>query len=66
MTGPKPGQGKEQPRRSPETVAADLRFLRSVFAEITGEASGPAASLHAGPTHQTAVKLVRTRPKCLK
>ncbi len=66
MTGPRPGERGAAARRTADTAASDLHFLRAVFAELTGQApprrpAQPAAATQPGP-----VKVVRTRPKPLK
>ena len=65
MTGPKPDP-KETPPRHPADTVRELHFLRSVFAELTGECARPAASPPPAAVPPDPRRLVRTRPKCLK
>lgn len=61
MTGPKPAKRDTPTRRTVDTAAPDLHFLRSVFGELTGEARRAAARPSAA-TRPQPDRIVRTRP----
>jgi hypothetical protein len=65
MTEPKP-DARETPPCQPADRLRELHFLRSVFAELTGECPRPSASQAPAAVRPDPRRLVRTRPKCLK
>jgi hypothetical protein len=65
MTGSKADDREARPHRTADALP-ELHFLRSLFAELTGEGPRPAAAPPPAAARPDPRRLVRTRPKCLK
>lgn len=66
MTRTKPAEEEAPRRHRAETAASDLHFLRSLFAELTGETPHSSASRSPAAACPDRLQFVRTPPKCLK